>query len=315
MQETAAHTAAEALDLTVVVPVYNSVDTLEQLYLRLQAGIRALGKSFEVIFVLDGGETASWEALKAIKAAHAETVTVIRLARNFGQHNATLCGIEHARGAMILTIDDDLQTPPEELGALYEAFENGTVDVVYGIYKQKKHSILRNIGSKLLKSVFRYFTSGLRDASSFRLFTADIGRKLGQHNHHFVFLDQIIAWHTLDIAFVQVEHQKRQNGKSGYTGRKLFSMAFNFLFAYTDIPLKMITWTGLIASILSFFLGTFFIIQKLVVGAEVGFTALFSMIAFSASVILFSLGILGEYIGRLFSVHTERPKYSIKQKL
>ena len=239
----------------------------------------------------------------------------MKLGRNFGQHNATLCGIRHASGNLIITLDDDLQTPPSEISKLIALHEATDCELAYGIYPQKKHSWFRNLGSKLLKRLFRYLVNGIRDGSSFRLLTRDLANKLDAHNQHFVFIDQMLSWHTDDVEFADVEHREREEGKSGYSTRKLFRLALNIIFSYTDLPLRAMTWIGFITSILSFCIGGYFIYQKVAVGAALGFTALIVSIFFSTSIIVFSLGILGEYIGRIYASRGDRPNYSIKKKL
>lgn len=300
-------------NLSVVIPVFNSVESLAPLYQRIAAVCDKAEKSFEVIFVHDGGHYDSWNAICQIQKANPQHVKGIRLGRNFGQHNATLCGIDHSLGDWILTMDDDLQNPPEEMTKLWESLENPEVEMAYGISKQKKQSKWRNLGSAAFKSVFRYLTRGLKDGSSFRLMRRSLAEKLGKHREQFVFLDQIVAWYTWHIAYVPVAHAPRQGGKSGYSGFKLMELALKTIILYTDLPLRLMIWGGLIASILSLTIGTIFIVLKLVNDAAVGFTALFTAISFSSSVILLSLGILGEYIGRIYAARTERPLYSIKE--
>lgn len=302
-------------DISVVVPVFNSAATLERLFDQLQSAMKEAGKSYELVLVDDGSTDESWKQIRQLKELHPDHIAGIKLGRNFGQHNATLCGIRHARGHLIVTLDDDLQTPPSEIGKLIAVHETTDCELVYGIYPRKKHSWFRNLGSKLLKRLFRYLVNGIRDGSSFRLLTRDLADKLDGHNEHFVFIDQILSWHTDDVEFAEVEHREREEGKSGYSTGKLFRLALNIVFSYTDLPLRAMTWFGFITSILSFCIGGYFIFQKVSVGAAVGFTALIVSIFFSTSIIVFSLGILGEYIGRIYASRGDRPNYSIKKKL
>ncbi len=302
-------------DLSVVVPVFNSVTSLKPLYERLAAVCEAQGKSFEVIFVHDGGSAESWQMILDIKEAHSQQVVGIKLGRNYGQHNATLCGIDHSQGELILTIDDDLQNPPEELPKLFAALEDPDIDMAYGIAIEKRHSAWRNWGSTAFKRVFRYLARGLKDGSSFRLMRRSLGEKIGRHREQFVFLDQMVAWYTVQVAYVPVKHEPRGDGKSGYSGWKLFEMAIKTIILYTDLPLRMMIWCGLVSSILSLLIGSAFIILKLVNGSQVGFTALITAVTFSASVILLSLGILGEYIGRIYAARTERPVYAVREQV
>lgn len=302
-------------DISVVVPVYQSVSTLAPLHARVAAVCRELGKSMELIFVHDGGHVESWEAIVQVQRDDPERVRGLRLSRNFGQHNATLCGIDHAQGTLVLTLDDDLQHPPEEIPKLLAALENPEVDVAYGLPLQRQHSLWRRLGSRAFKGVFRYLARGLKDGSSFRLMRRSVAAQLGRHREQIVFLDQIIAWYTLHIAYVGVRHDARADGKSGYSGWKLFELAAKMIILYTDLPLRAMIWSGLVASILSLVVGGTYIVLKLIQDAAVGFTALITAITFSASIILLSLGVLGEYIGRIYAARTERPVYVVREQL
>lgn len=302
-------------DLSVIVPVFHSVATLMPLYERIAAVCKQEGKSLELIFVHDGGTSESWAAILEVQNRFPETVRGLRLSRNYGQHNATLCGIDHATGTLILTIDDDLQHPPEEIPKLLAALDDPNVDVAYGLPIQRRHSAWRNIGSRAFKMVFRYLARGLKDGSSFRLMRRNIAEQLGHHREQFVFLDQIIAWYTLQINYVPVRHETRQDGKSGYSGWKLFELAIKMIILYTDLPLRLMIWAGLISSILSIGVGGTFIVLKIVRDSAVGFTALITAITFSASIILLSLGVLGEYIGRIYAARTERPVYVVRDRV
>lgn len=300
------------LDVSVVVPVYNSTETLRELYERLSGTLDRIGKSFEVVFVFDGGVEKAWKELIALKREAPEKVVAVRLARNYGQHAATLCGISFAQGQAIVTIDDDLQTPPEAVEALLKRQEETQADLVYGLYHRKKHGWFRNLGSRLFKRMFRYLVNGIEDGSSFRLISRRLADEIVSFDHHHIFLDQILSWYTQDVAYTYVDHYRRKEGKSGYSTLKLFRLAFNFFITYTDLPLKIMTWVGFFSSVLSLVLGTAFIVQRLLIGAQVGFTALISAIFFTGSVILLCLGILGEYLARIYQSRLKRPPYTIK---
>lgn len=296
----------------MVVPVFNSAGTLEELYRRIATTLEEAGKEYEVIFVFDGGAEGAWQALIGLKKEYPDRITAVRLGRNYGQHNATLCGISFAQADRIITIDDDLQTPPEAMVDLLAKQDETKADVVYGIYPKQRHGLFRNLASKLFKKIFRYLAKGVKNGSSFRLITRRIADDILRINHTHVFIDQLLSWYTRDFAFQEVTHYPRKDGKSGYSAGKLFKLAFNVFITYTDLPLRMVTWTGTIASILSLVLGTFFIVQRVLIGSQVGFTALITAIFFTSGLILLSLGILGEYISRIYQSRLEKPAYTIK---
>lgn len=303
-------------DISIVVPVYNSASLLPELYERLNQTLQKTGKTYELIFVMDGGDTACWGHLLDFKKADPERVISIRLSKNYGQHAATLCGIREAKGNLVITIDDDLQSPPEEIRTLLSKYEDDPeLDLIYGVWAKKKHSFFRNIGSRFLKFVFRRMVNGIPDGSSFRLISRDLADKIAEHNEPFVFIDQIISWYTRDIGFVMTRHEKRKVGRSGYSTIKLIRLALNMIFHYTHLPLRMVTWTGLLGSVISFGIGVFFIVKRMTSEVEIGFTSIIVTIAFATSIILLSLGIVGEYIARIYVQGTRKPIYSIKAKL
>ena len=303
-------------DYSIVVPVYNSCESLQELYLRIGQTMQKLEKSFEVIFVDDGSSDASWATLEGIQKAHPGSVIAVRLARNFGQHNATICGIAQASGMYIITIDDDLQNPPEEIGKLISTMEDSETDLVYGIYGKKHHSMARNLSSNALKGWSRRIFKTKGNGSSFRLMKSSLGKNLLNHQINFIYIDELFNWYTSHIAFVLVDHQKRPYQQSTYTSRSLFSMASNLVIYYTAMPLKMMVYGGFISALLSFITGILFIYRKLVHGIPIlGFTALIVTILFSTSIILLSLGVIGEYLSRIYMVQNRKPPFAIKTVL
>ncbi|HSN50579.1 MAG TPA: glycosyltransferase family 2 protein [Bacteroidales bacterium] len=302
-------------EYSIVVPVYNSSESLEQLFQRIEQTMNGLQKSFEVIFVDDYSADGSWQKLVSLQMANPEKVSAIRLARNFGQHNATICGIAQTKGDYIITIDDDLQNPPEEISILIDTMQKTDADLVYGIYGKKQHSLLHNIGSAALKSSSRRIFRTKGNGSSFRLMKSSIGKCLLNHQINFIYIDELFNWYTNDIEFALVDHQKRPYQSSTYTSHSLFSMFSNLVIYYTAIPLRMMIYTGFISAFLSFFIGVLFLYRKIVHDVPLGFTALIVAISFSTSIILVSLGIIGEYLSRIYSVQNRKPPYSIKTLL
>jgi undecaprenyl-phosphate 4-deoxy-4-formamido-L-arabinose transferase len=301
---------------SVVVPVYNSEETLEELFERTKAVFDELDASFEFVFVEDCGTDNSWQVLKALKEKYPDQVTAIKLHRNYGQHNATTCGFGFARGEVIITIDDDLQHPPKEITKLINRHKETDADIVYGVFRKKQHSTIRNISSKSVKKTSRLLLKGTGKGSSFRLIKKEIVAKLLDHNMHFVFIDQLLLWHTNEFEFVEVEHHKRKIKKSGYTAKKLFMLVTDLTYFYTNIPLKIMVYGGLLMSFIFFLLGLRFILQKLLFNVTVpGYTSTIVTILFSTGIIVFSLGIIGGYLSRIYMVQSNKPPFTVKKVL
>ncbi len=304
-----------AKNYSVVVPVFNSENSLEELFERLKGFFEQINQSFEVIFVEDGGTDGSWELLKKLKTKYPELIKAIKLDRNFGQHNATLCGFGFAKGDRIITIDDDLQNPPEEIARLIETADKQQSAVTYGIYTKKQHSFARNVMSKTVRTSAKLFHNGAENGSSFRLLDRKIVDKILDHQVSFVFIDEIIYWYTDNIAFVVVDHKKRENNQSGYNPFRLFMLAANLTYFYSNIPLKIMVYSGFIISFLSFLMAIKFIIQKIYFNVPLGYTSVIVTILFSTSIIVFSLGVIGGYLSRIQNVQNKKPPYHIKKVL
>lgn len=302
-------------DYSIIVPVFNSSQSLDELFHRIDQTMQGLRKTYRVIFVDDGSPDNSWEKLEALQKENPDRITAIRLGKNFGQHNATLCGIAQADGEYILTIDDDLQNPPEEIWKLIAAMQETDADLVYGIYSNKQHSVARNVGSAVIKRGSRRLFQTKGKGSSFRLMKSALGKHLMNHQINFIYLDEIFNWYTNHISFVNVEHQKRPYQQSTYTSRSLFSLLSNLVIYYTAIPLQLMVYGGLISGLFSFITGMFFIYRKIVMDVPLGFTALIVAILFSTSVILLSLGVIGEYLSRIYMVQNRKPPFAIKEIL
>jgi len=301
------------MEYSIIVPVYNSEDSLDALFSSVCEALGAIGKEFEIIFVDDYSSDGSWEKLLAIKETAKIPVRLIRFAANYGQHSATFCGLKYAKGKVMITIDDDLQNPPSEIIKILGKIGEADTDLVYGI-GERAHSTTRKVGSRLWKFGARKIDGGLGEGSSFRALTAELRDKLVQHNHSVIFIDELLYWHTNHIQFVNVEHHPRKSGRIGYTPFKLLRMVIKLSFNYSTVPLKLMTYFGVFLSIISFIFGTLFIIRKAFFGVGVtGFTATIVTILFSTSVILISLGIIGKYLSNIFIALNNKPSFSIKE--
>jgi undecaprenyl-phosphate 4-deoxy-4-formamido-L-arabinose transferase len=307
--------SGDAVDYSVVVPVYRSENSLEALFDRISHVFDGLGRSFEVIFVEDCGRDGSWEAIRRLKESHPAELVAIRLARNFGQHNATLCGFHHVRGRFVITIDDDLQVPPEEIPKLIEEQERSQAELVYGYFSDKQHGFVQNLGSSVIQKACEITFGGKGKGSSFRLIVASLARKVRSHRQSFVFIDGLLMWYTQYVSRTLVRHEPRGHGESGYTLFKLIGLAAHMFFNFTTLPLRWIIYLGILTSTISFALGVVFLIRALIYSVPVGWSSLAVTIFFVGGVILLVLGIIGEYVSRIFTLHNDRPQFSVKELL
>jgi len=303
------------VDYSVVVPVFQSEALLSELYKGIEDVFNRIDKSFEVIFIDDGSRDQSWQVLTHLKKENPGNITAIRLNKNYGQHNAIMCGFHFVKGDYIITMDDDLQHPPAEIEKLAAVAGEYNPDMVYGIFRNKKHSLIRNIGSYSVRKYSSVFYRRARKGSSFRLIRKEIIDKIVEHDLHFVYIDEILQWYTDDILQVEVQHHKRKGNKSGYTPIKLFRLASDLVFFYTNMPLKIMIYGGFTISVLTFLLGVHFILKKLFLDIPLGYTSLIVTVLFSTSLIIFSLGVIGGYISRIYQVQKRKPPYHIDKVL
>jgi len=300
--------------VSVVVPVFNSKATLKELVERLKSVLSGYIEAFEIILVNDGSRDSSWEIITDL-ASQDGNVHGINLMHNYGQHNALLAGIERANYDSIITIDDDLQHPPEEIPKLLEKLDEG-FDVVYGKPIDRSHNTWRNLSSKILKVSLKMVLGAEmgKQSSAFRAFRSLMCRGFRNFTDASLALDVLLSWSAARITHVQVQHHGRQFGKSGYTLRKLVRLSFNMITGYSTLPLRIASGVGLVTSL--FGLGMFFyvVIRRLLQTNYVpGFAFLASEIALFAGLQLFAIGVIGEYIARLHFRTMGKPPYVIRE--
>lgn len=302
-------------DLSVVVPVLNGEATLQTLFTRTEAVLCSMHLCFEVIFVDDGSADRSWPIILDLKTSHPDRVRGFRLAKNSGQQAATLCGMQHATGRWIVTLDDDLQSPPEEIPKLWEAAQTQESDVIYGTYPAMKHNLVHKLGSLLYRLLLRKIAPNAPPGSSFRLVRAGIIDSLRQRLGPWILLDPALAWFTSDIATVQVRHDKRLNGRSGYSFFKLANLAITTLVICSTFPLQLMIWFGMLSALISFCIGVYYLVIKLTSNVPPGFSALIVMMTFAFGVILSSLGVLGIYISKIYTMNTGQPSFTVRTEV
>lgn len=302
--------------ISLVVPVYNSESTLADLIARIEAVMDKLALPYEVIMVNDGSRDRSWEVINELAPAH-PCIHGIDLMRNYGQHNALLCGIRAARYEAIVTLDDDLQNPPEAIPLLLHELELGA-DVVYGIPEKEKHGFLRDMASRLTKLALQSAMGAetARSVSAFRAFRTILREAFTEYKSPFVSIDVLLTWATRKFTAVKVSHQARMQGSSNYTIGKLVAHAFNLMTGFSVLPLQMASWIGFMFTAFGFLVLLFVVGRYLIQGGSVpGFPFLASIIAIFSGAQLFALGIIGEYLARMHYRVMDRPAYAVKNRI
>lgn len=265
-----------------------------------------------MIFVEDRGGDRSWEIIRELSEKDAR-VHGLRLSRNFGQHNALLCGIRAARGDVIVTMDDDLQNPPSEVPRLVAKLEEG-FDVVYGAPEKQQHGLLRDLASRLTKLALQS-AMGIETAanvSAFRAFRTGIRSAFEDFRGPFVSIDVLLTWGTSSFTLLKVKHLSRAAGNSNYTLFKLVTHAINLLTGFSTLPLQLASYVGFASTLFGLCILAYVLIGWLIRGSAVqGFTFLASIIAIFAGAQLFVIGIFGEYLARMHFRSMERPAYVI----
>ncbi|MFC5436992.1 glycosyltransferase family 2 protein [Rhodanobacter umsongensis] len=297
--------------LSIVVPVYRGRESLDELCSRLIATCLEYGISFEILLVEDCGGDDSWALIEQLAAAHS-AVRGIRLSRNFGQHAATLCGIARACGEWVLTIDDDLEQPPESIPALLAKGKEGH-DIVYGVFPQRSHRWWRNATSEIARRIFRAAIPSLNyEYTSFRLIRGSIARALISFDSPFPFVDGYLSWLTSRYAKIDVPHHDRAHGSSTYTVRKLIVHTINILITFSDLPLRLASWLGIFSSLLGFGWLVSIVVARLIGNITTsGYTSLMAGIVFFGGLQLLVLGVIGQYIGRINFKSSHKPLFLI----
>ncbi len=308
--------AGSRMELSVVIPVYRSSNTLRPLVRRLLATLEATGLEHEVVFVDDGSSDDSWRVLRDLQAEQPDRIVAVQLMRNFGQHNALMCGFRHAQGAFIVTMDDDLQNPPEEIPKLLAAIRAGESDVVYGTYGAKKHSGWRNAGSNLVNAFYRLTFRTDVTITSFRIIRRELLECIFTYDLNFTFIDGLLAWNTQRIGEVPVEHHPRAASRSGYNLFKLMSLSLNLFTNFSLLPLQLISFCGFACAAGGLLVAAIYLVLFLTHGILwPGYASTIIAILVLGGIQLLALGVMGEYLGRLHINVNRKPQYVVRQVL
>ncbi len=301
-------------DISVVSPVYLSEDSVEELVRRLVQELSSLTSHFEILLVEDGSPDNSWDKISEC-CRQDPRVKGIRLSRNFGQHHAITAGLEKAQGEWVVVMDCDLQDRPEEITSLYHAALEG-FDIVIAKRRNRQHGVIKQLFSKLFYRVLSYLTDLPQDSSiaNFGIYHRRVIQSVCRMSESIRYFPSMIKWVGFSRKEVFVEHGRRFAGETSYNFKKLMNLALEIILAYSDKPLRLMVKLGLIVSFFSLLFALYNIVRALTGGIEVlGYASLMVSIWFLAGFLIFILGILGLYIGKIFDGVKNRPVYLIKE--
>jgi undecaprenyl-phosphate 4-deoxy-4-formamido-L-arabinose transferase len=304
--------------LSIVIPVYNSArildDLINQILLHLDKNIELVA-DFEIVLINDNSRDESWQTIKEI-CKKQKKIKGINLSKNFGQHNALMAGIKDSIGDVIITMDDDMQHPPSYILKIINKLNEG-YDVCYTKYQNNKYSLIKKVGSFINDKIANIILGKPKDIylSSYKGIKKNIIDELKKFNGPHVYLDGIILSVTSNIGSINVEHNERAAGNSGYSFKKLFSLWLKVFTNSSIFPLRVASVTGFIITLISLLLAILLIILK-INNPEIqqGWTSIATFIFFFSGVQLLALGIIGEYIGRIFISLNQKPQFIISEK-
>jgi glycosyltransferase involved in cell wall biosynthesis len=304
------------MSLSVVIPVYNGAETIGPLVDRL---LEVLDRSgLQIVLVNDGSPDRSDTVCRWLAERYPEHVLYVELSKNFGEHNAVMAGLQHASGAHVVIMDDDFQNPPEEVQRLVDHTRRHDYDVVYTRYSRKQHSWFRNLGSRFNDEVATLLLNKPRGLylSSFKCMNRFTLRQVLRYSGPFPYIDGLILRCTRKIGTIQVRHDPRTVGRSNYSLRKLVNLWLNMFVNFSVLPLRLSTVTGFATSLLGILFGLGVVVERIIhPETPLGWASiLVTMLTFSG-VQLVMLGVLGEYVGRLFLSGNQSPQFVVREVL
>ena len=302
--------------ISIIIPVYNAQSTIASLVNQLISEMSGR-HPLEIILINDYSSDNSHAECLKLYNEHKGIVKYLALAKNFGEHNAVMAGLNKATGDLSVIMDDDFQNPVSEVLKLIEFSVNNNFDVVYTFSKEKKHKLWRNFGSglnnfmatQLLKKPRRLYLSSFKSCNRF------IINEIIKYDLPYPYIDGLILRSTSNIGTLQVEHDSRKEGKSGYTLLKLIKLWSNMFTSFSVLPLRISIYIGLFFALVGFLFGVYSVIEHfLVPGLPPGFSLTITAIFVFAGIQLISLGMIGEYVGRIFISQNRQPQYTIKNE-
>jgi len=305
------------IDYSVIIPVFRADKTLLKLFNQCKDVFKGLNKTFEVVFVLDNNNAEAWSTIKLLKNQNGKDVRGIALARNFGQHNAIICGIKHAEGSFVITMDEDLQQTPSDIPLLIEKQKEKDYDVVYGDFTHQKNKFYRNLTSAILKRILRIGIPDLnRHYSTFRLIKSNIAKSLLGMNNSYTFLDGFLSWITVNTAYVIVRNNESEAGKSSYSLLKLVEHSLNIFITFSKLPIRLISISSFLLFFVSLGYSANILLRKIIYNDLItGFASLAVILGFGFGFTLLGISVLGEYLYRINAKATNRPNFFEKEIL
>jgi len=303
------------MKVSVVVPVYNEEGNLPELIQRLTAVMDALGRSYELVFVDDGSRDRSLEILEAAARERAGRMRVLELARNFGQHQAILAAFENVTGDVIVTLDADLQNPPEEIPKLLAKFDEG-YDVVGGVRQNRQDSFLRKAASRLVNRATTLITRmRLTDfGCMLRAYSREVVEEINRCDEASTFIPALGQSFARRPTEVPVAHAARRHGESNYSLYRLIRLNFDLMTGFSLVPLQVFGLMGMAVAVGGVAFGVFLFVRRLIVGAEVeGVFTLFAILFTLLGIAMAGLGLVGEYVGRIYLQVRGRPRFRVRR--
>ena len=305
--------AARKYALSIVIPVYRGAASIG-IVVDALAGLQIAG-GHEVILVNDGSPDNSADICRQLSARTDLPVTFVNLSRNFGEHNAVMAGLRHVRGDYVITMDDDLQNPISEVAKLFEHARDGGWDVVYTYYAEKKHAAWRNLGSRFANRVADVLLDKPRGLylSSFRCMSAFVAKCVTRYEGPFPYIDGLITQSTQHIDRIPVEHMARASGQSNYTMRRLVRLWLNLFINFSAMPLRLSVVAGFVIGLLGMVGCIMVVAEALLRAPPPGWASLMAATLLLAGVQMVMLGIIGEYLGRLFLTINRKPQSLVRE--
>ncbi len=303
--------------ISFVIPCYRSEHTLENVVTEISETMKKIEPyNYEIVLVNDCSPDGTWAVIRRL-CQESSRITGINFARNFGQHAALMAGLRQSRGEYVVCLDDDGQTPADEVGKLLEKLDEG-YDAVYASYSHKQHSLFRNLGSRVNELMTRVMLEKPKELyiSSYFAVRRFVVEDMVRYENSYPYVIGLVLRATKNIANVEVNHRERQEGSSGYTLKKLLGLWFNGFTAFSVKPLRIATCVGVFSAMVGFLYGLYTIVKRLInPQVPMGFSSTMAAIVFFGGMVMIMLGMIGEYIGRIYISLNNSPQYVIRERI